>query len=390
MRHLFYLVLIVLFSLVASQRLVAYYTNWAQYRQGIGKFVPECITPIAPKLTAVHYAFAKLDTSGNVIPIEWNDCPQGMWPGCQGYSDTMYQRVLNQKQNNANLKVLITIGGWSWGGVIACPTFSQMAANPTARQNFVTQAVNFTKVFGFDGIDIDWEYPGFVPNGCGPADIKNFISLMTELRAQINSVNPSLLLTAATPANISTMESMQLPQIVSSIDYFSIMAYDYYGSWGTISGENAPLLGLTTPHDDWNVEDTVTAYLNQGLSASKLVLGCGTYGHTFLSSVLGGPSTGSGPAGPYTGQAGILAYYEILTVGGTTTFNTTVQCPVTIYQQNSQTVLVGYDNQQSLIAKVNFLQSQGLSGAMVWALDLDQFQNGAYPLINQLATSLGL
>jgi len=385
------IVILLVLAVVNAQRLVGYYTNWAQYRQGIGKFVPENITAIVNKITAIHYAFAKFDTSGNVIPIEWNDCPQGMWPGCQGYSDTMYERIIALKKLNPNLKAIISIGGWSWGGVIACPTFSQMAANPSARQNFVTQAVNYTKVFGWDGVDIDWEYPGYIANGCSASDPKNFVALMTELRAQMNSVNPSLLLTCATPANITTMDVMLLNQTVSSVDYFSIMTYDYYGSWDTISGENAPLLGLTTPHDHWNVEDTVTSYLNTGIPASKIVLGCGMYGHTFLSSTLGGPSTGAGPAGPYTGQAGILAYYEILALSNpTTTFNTAVQCPVTTYSQNGQTVLAGYDNPQSLSAKVAFLKSKNLSGAMVWAFDEDQFQNGAYPLINQIANGLGL
>jgi len=167
-------VILLVLAVVNAQRLVGYYTNWAQYRQGIGKFVPENITAIVNKITAIHYAFAKFDTSGNVIPIEWNDCPQGMWPGCQGYSDTMYERIIALKKLNPNLKAIISIGGWSWGGVIACPTFSQMAANPSARQNFVTQAVNYTKVFGWDGVDIDWEYPGYIANGCSASDPKNF------------------------------------------------------------------------------------------------------------------------------------------------------------------------------------------------------------------------
>lgn len=49
--------------------LIGYYTNWGQYRPGSCSFKPPAIEPIANSLTHLHYAFAKIDTSGNVIPI---------------------------------------------------------------------------------------------------------------------------------------------------------------------------------------------------------------------------------------------------------------------------------------------------------------------------------
>jgi len=376
------LIFSLLVGIVCSKHLVAYYTNWAQYRQGPAKFVPENIIPIVKSLTQVNYAFAKLDVLGNVIPVEWNDCVQNKWPGCQGYSDTMYDRVLALKSVNPDLKVLISIGGWSWGGTLACPAFSAMANNPSARQNFVQQAAKFVGVFGFDGVDIDWEFPGDIGNGCNAYDTYNYPILMSELRA---ALRPPLLLTTTIPAGKGDADTMNIPSIVDSVDFMGLMAYDFYGTWSNVSGENAPLYGRNIRHDGNNVADSISLYLDTfGVPASKLVLGLATYGHTFQSPSLGAANAGPGPAGTYTRQAGILAYYEITQLGGTYNFDQATQCPFTTYQGE---FLAGYDDRKSLAVKVNYTNSLGLGGAMVWTLDLDEFNNN-YPLISQIAASL--
>jgi len=260
-----------------------------------------------------------------------------------------------------------------------------MASNPTSRQNFVQQAIKYASTFGFDGIDIDWEYPGYTPNGCSPDDPANYVSLLQELRQGLPS---GMTLAVATPANTSIMHDMLLAQAAASVDYVNVMAYDYYGSWSTVSGPNSPLLGLMTPHDNWNVEDTIDAYVQAGIPASKISLGFGLYGHNFLSLTQGAPSTGAGPAGPYTQAAGTLSYYEIEAVGGTTQFSNATQTPFTVYQQNGQSVVVGYDDPQSILLKVRFIQSKGLAGSMAWALDLDDFNSG-YPLLSAIAAAQG-
>jgi len=261
-----------------------------------------------------------------------------------------------------------------------------MAASVTARQNFVQQSLKFMAVFGFDGLDIDWEYPGFTANGCNAGDTVNFISLMQELRQAINTFNSTLLLTATTPAFEANAEPMALDKVQNSVDFFNLMAYDYYGAgWSTVSGENAPLYGQQNQHDGVNVADTLAYYLNKlNLPPQKVVLGIGAYGHTFQSTTLGAASSGPGPAGTYTRQAGILAYYEIEQLGGNYNFNAATQCPFITY---GGTYLVGYDDQRSVDVKVKYLKSLGLGGAMVWALDLDDFNNN-FPLISQISTSL--
>lgn len=59
------------------------------------------------------------------------------------------------KKKKPSLKVWLSVGGWDLGGEI----FSDMVRFPGTRKAFVDSAVDTMSSYGFDGIDIDWEYP---------------------------------------------------------------------------------------------------------------------------------------------------------------------------------------------------------------------------------------
>lgn len=84
--------------------------------------------------------------------------------GVPGY----YAKVVGLKKTNPKLKVLLAIGGWSFG----TQKFKDMAASRYARQTFIYSAINFLRKRGFDGLDMDWEYPK------GSDDKKNFVLLL--------------------------------------------------------------------------------------------------------------------------------------------------------------------------------------------------------------------
>ena len=84
-----------------------------------------------------------------------------------------YARFNALKAHNKNLKTLLAIGGWNEGST----RFSKLVADPETRQNFVRSALKYLRQHNFDGIDLDWEYPGS-REGSKPADKANYALLI--------------------------------------------------------------------------------------------------------------------------------------------------------------------------------------------------------------------
>ncbi|KAA0707764.1 Acidic mammalian chitinase [Triplophysa tibetana] len=137
---------------------------------------------------------------------------------------------------------------------------------------------------------------------------------------------------------------------------------------------------------------------SNGVPAEKLLVGFPTFGRTFnltnpTNTSVGAPASGPGPAGPFTKQAGIWAYYEIcsfISSGAAQAWDTPQMVP---YAYNNENVWVGYDDIQSFQDKIQWLKQYNYGGAMVWTLDLDDFtglfcNEGKFPLINTLKSGL--
>ena len=412
-----------------TKRVVGYFENWAQYRQAGGKFFPAQINPSF--FTHINFAFGlfgfvtwsvdqnpartgpqRYTGDYTVQPVEWND------------QTVLYPAIQALKQKNSSLKTLLSIGGWSMNscsdtpnsgnehpyGPYTCQLFSQMAADPNGRAQFINSAIAYAKKYGFDGIDIDWEYPGYVGRGGGSNDLANLLALAQEFRA---AAGPNFLLTMAAPAIVPTGLPQSyhddpstffswLQQCSQSFDWLNIMSYDYHGAFddpvkiGT--GVNAPLPQDSTPNGPFSVFQTVTTYLAAGIAADKMVLGMPTYGRAYTvanpaalasNSSYGQPFSGPAPAGPATQTPGVLAYYEIeqqIASGALTTAwdNATL----TPYAYSAKTgEWVSYDNPESLAYKTAYVNAENLGGAMIWSIDDDDFANG-YPLLSKITDIL--
>ncbi|KAG8041477.1 hypothetical protein G9C98_002770, partial [Cotesia typhae] len=139
-------------------------------------------------------------------------------------------------------------------------------------------------------------------------------------------------------------------------------------------------------------EAAVKYWLSKGAPKEKLILGVPTYGRAFTLSDpsdngIGAASSGPGTAGPYTWEAGMLGYNEIckaLKEGGWNVYFDRERKAPWAHKENQW---VGFDNVESIKAKALFAKKMGLGGAMVWAIDVDDF-NGVcgekYPLVKTL------
>ncbi|XP_066934546.1 acidic mammalian chitinase-like [Clytia hemisphaerica] len=352
----------------ASDRRVCYYTNWAQYRNGIGKYFPSDYE--TGLCTHIIYAFANVleDTDGFYLhPYEWNDLQLG-YPG-----------VNSLKHKDPQLKTLLAIGGWNFGS----ETFSKLVSDIDDMMVFAIRSADYLQLHEFDGLDLDWEYPGH--RGSPPEDKQRFTEFCQILKAEYSS--RGLLLTAAVAAGPSTVQgAYEILPISKELDFINLMAYDLYGSWGPSTGHHTNM----NSNSPLNVISSVEIWLASGMDPDKLVLGLAPYGRTFTLSDkcnngVGAPFIAPGTPGPYTGEAGFKAYYEICNSAWTSkvcTGNSEARAPHGV----ANGVWVGFDDEESVVYKVNnIVKDMGLGGIMFWALDLDDFTGSCggekYPII---------
>lgn len=203
------------------------------------------------------------------------------------------------------------MGGWNEGSTV----FSEVTNDPTLCATLVTNIYNYVTKYDFDGFDLDWEYPG--QRGGAASDPNADVNFLKQLRAAFAGTN--LLLTAAVGADIQADDgtSYNVPGMNQYLDYFNVMTYDYHASYDGKTGEDSPLYAsseTTTPNLDVNA--SITGWIAYGATPQKILLGLPFYGHTFMltnpnNNGIGAPTSGPGPAGPYSQQAGMLMYNEV-------------------------------------------------------------------------------
>ena len=170
---------------------ICYWGTWANYRPGRGKFVASDVD--GNLCTHLIYSFAGLDTATSSIKTldAWLDLEDNY--GLKGF-----KKATDLRTSYPHLKVMIAIGGWNEGS----EKYSQMARDDEKRSKFVNSTLEFLRKHKFDGLDLDWEYPG--KRGGSTADKKNFIKLVKELREAFNE--DKFLLTAAIGAAKGTID----------------------------------------------------------------------------------------------------------------------------------------------------------------------------------------
>jgi chitinase len=324
-------------------------------------------------LTHVNYAFARVSDQGECIlgdeyadtQFLYHDDPPDQAPAGN------FRQFQLLKEKYPHLKTLISVGGWSWSD-----QFSDAALTADSRATFARSCVAFMTQYGFDGIDIDWEYPtggGLVPGAGRPEDTANFTLMLAELRAQLDAQGAQdgvhYLLTIAAPTGPGNYAGIQLGQIHPYLDWINVMAYDFHGSWDATTNFNAPLYG-TAADPGSNTDAAMTAYLAAGIPAEKLVVGVPFYGHGWQGVAdhnHGLYQPASGPTEPDS-----FSYRDLVTNyldRYPRYWQDEAQVPW-LYSAEDQ-IMISYDDPESLAIKAAYVKERGFGGVMFWELSQD-------------------
>nr|CAD7397476.1 unnamed protein product [Timema poppensis] len=367
---------------VLSEKVVCYFESWAVYRTGNGAFNIEDID--ASLCTHLLYSFVNLGDDGSVSP---GDSYADLSDGLDGYN-----KVTNLKNQGTGIKIMAALGGGSAGSA----TFSTVVNDASKRSAFVNNAVNFLSNYGFDGMDIDWEYPAS-GDGSRSSDKEAFGETLKELRSKFDE-HGYLLSVAVGAGNSFIGSSYDVTGISQSVDFINVMTYDFHSGWESYTGENAPLYARSSDSYDESVDSCIQGWLSAGAPAEKIIMGMGLFGISYNlvnadDRWIGSPANGPGAAGIYTEGEGSLGYMEICQYqqDGADHWHIEWDDESKVPYGSDGTLWVGYDSPDSLWIKAQYVSDNSLGGAMVWSIDMDDARGTCgtkYHLLKNINTVL--
>ncbi|MCP2260471.1 chitinase [Streptoalloteichus tenebrarius] len=395
-----------------GQRKVGYFTQWGVYDRGY--LVKNLETSgTAAKLTHINYAFGNVSQDGRCFVV--NQAGQGdAWADYQrrynaaesvdGVGDTYdqplagnFNQIRKLKAKHPNLKVNLSLGGWTWSKY-----FSNAALTDASRKAFVSSCLdlfikgNLPKIGGepqggpgvaagiFDGIDIDWEWPGSegeVGNVIRPEDKQNFTLLLAEFRRQLDAygaqVGRKFELTAFLPADPAKIEAgFEVPKIFDYLDFGTVQGYDLHGAWEKTTNHQSAIRVVpgdpSPPARQFSIETTIKAYTGKGAPKGELVLGVPFYGRgwTGVTNANNGLFQSATDGAPGTYEKGIDDYKKLKNLLGQGYKLHRDEASGHAWLFNGTTFWT-YDDPIELTRKARYARDEGLGGAMIWSLDGD-------------------
>lgn len=317
-------------------------------------------------ITHINYAFANIRDGEVVFDTTKID---GVVPNAGDVEE-----LNSLKKNKPNLKVLVSVGGWTWSG-----GFSDAALTAESRAKFAKSCAAFVKEFKLDGIDLDWEYPN--QSGAGnihrPEDVHNFTLMLKEVREELDLMSKNegnenhYLLTIATGADEAYVRNTELGELHKYIDFLNIMTYDFYNGWHNVNGHHSNYMPSAQPEMDKNsVVDAVEIHINSGCPVEKINLGIPFYGRIWKGVKTDSDKVLFNQAETVGMGIDYIDFYQDINANGYTRYwDDTAKAP---YLWNPETkTFISYEDEESIIIKIDYLKKRGLAGVMFWEYSAD-------------------
>lgn len=183
------------------------------------------------------------------------------------------EHILQAKSVNPSLRVLATLVGDNRGDKVGAREFANAVSTPEKRSELCSKIRKSLDYYGFDGVDINWEYPQ------NEADMANEVNFIRELRLAVNAGGLHRLITAAVPATYYGFETHDLCGMLPDVDFFNVMTYDFHINDTETLHHTAPYNDATGKYADrgYSCAKTLEIFNENGIPSEKIILGCGLY-----------------------------------------------------------------------------------------------------------------
>ena len=306
------------------------------------------------KLTHINYAFVDILDGKAWLHNEHNDT-------------TNFRRLTAARSRNPALRILISIGGWSWS-----KHFSDAVLTDSSRAVFAASATAIVGEYGLDGVDIDWEYPGMEGdhNVFRPEDKEHYTLMFKAIRESLDSLGRITGKTYQITTAVGSSQEYILHTAMDSaqrwLDFVNVMSYDFSEGGDSLSGHHTNL--LTAPGDPYHhsTDAAVKAFEVAGVPRSKLVIGIAFYGHGWKMKTGDNHGLYRPSAGPFRVGGGYTYIKDSLVgqKGYRRYWDRRAKAPW-LYQARDK-VFVSYDDERSVRDKCKYAEKNRLAGVMFW------------------------
>ncbi|KAL8746688.1 MAG: hypothetical protein Q9184_007712, partial [Pyrenodesmia sp. 2 TL-2023] len=263
---------------------------------------------------------------------------------------TLYHDFVTLK--TSSMQIWVAVGGREFNSEI----WKLMTSRNDWRRMFITSIADFMKHYGFQGVDLSWQFPS------APNEAASFVALVREMR---NSWAKQYGISVTIPPSPQYLGGFDLKGMEPYVDFFGYMSWDIQG-----------LAQMTIrAHTDMAViQNDTTALWAAHLDPHKINFGLANYGHGYTlhdtnCHTAGCPFTGLSKPAPCTNAVGFMSETEINALIKDKSLKPAF-ADFMAKQITWDDQWIGYDDDETRAQKIAWATQNCFGGTITWSVDL--------------------
>ncbi|KAK5651931.1 hypothetical protein OQA88_11473 [Cercophora sp. LCS_1] len=357
---------------------IGYWEAWAPTLKGCGMKTASNNIPLGA-LLHINTAFEYIQSNTFIIHT------------IDGLGIEHFKAVSNVKNRSPHTRVWLSLGGWTFSnnGTVTQHVWGDLSSTKGERGRFILNLERFMSEWGFDGVDLNWEYPTASDRRGKPEDTLNYLLLCQDIKRHFDDKGLRWGISFTAPASYWYMKHFDIKGMADTVGFVNLMTYDMHGSWD----DRSPWIGsrIYSHTNITEIELVLSLLWRNGVPADQVNLGPGCN------------FTAGGRKGPCTGAEGYLSYGEVKDIikerGIKPVWDKRTMTKYFRYDTNQW---VSYDDPETLKQKVDYANKMGyyislslfladcsgsFRGLFIWAIDQDTLD---YELLRAVLGDRGL